>query len=491
MAANQLARFGTDFIIIDQKDGPTKQSRAIAVTSRSLEIYQQMGLIDDILRDGQPIKSFSVYHEGKRQGEVVLGEIGHGLSEFNYFMGYEQSKNEELLYRNLRAQGKDVSWNTGFVSLSENEETIRVIALSGQEEVTITASYLIACDGANSPVRHQLKMPFVGGTYENKFYVADTILKWNEGYERLSVFPGDKNFAGFFPMKGNSNYRIVGTLPVEYFTKDLITFEDIEQSIRETIKVPIKFEKVNWFSIYNLHHRRVENFTHGRVFLAGDAAHIHSPAGGQGMNTGLQDAYNLAWKMSFVLKGYLSPKILDTYTEERLPFAKWLMSFTDRGFNVLTSDNWLVSFLRKNIVLRIVGSVLRIKWIRPTIFKTVSQIWYSYADMSLSYTDTNQKLKFKAGDRLPYVTDVDGNSLYHHLTGPSFHLIHLTNTSSPEEMKIGNVPGVKYPIKKITLPITEAWKKLGVIRDLYILVRPDNYILSIGDNALLRITSDE
>ena len=490
MAACQLARFGTDFIIIDHKDGPTQQSRAIAVTSRSLEIYQQMGLIYEILRDGQPLKSFSMYSKGKRQGEVVLGVIGNGLSEFNYFMTYEQSKNEELLYRHLMSMGQNVMWNTGFVFLTHHTENVSVIVSSHGEQQTIKASYVIACDGASSPVRHQLNMNFIGGTYENKFYVADTILKWNEGYDRLAVFPGDKNFAGFFPMKGNSNYRVIGTLPVEYFQEENISFTDIEQSIRETIKIPVTFEKVNWFSIYKLHHRRIESFNVGRVFLAGDAAHIHSPAGGQGMNTGLQDAYNLAWKLSFVMKGYTSPKILDTYNEERLPFAKWLMSFTDRGFNVLTSDHWMINFVRKNIVLRLIGSVLRIKWIRPVIFRTISQIWYSYKDMSLSRTATTQKLKFHAGDRFPYVLNDDGTSIYHYLKGPSFHLVHLTGNTSHEHMSAHN-PTVNYPVRIFSLPITEGWQKLGVKNDLFILVRPDNYILSISDTLDLRLTSDE
>src|SRR5688572_3783112 len=187
MAANQLNRFGIDFIIIDKKSGPTLESRAIAVTSRSLEIYEQMGLSDEVVEQGQRINSFHFFNQGKERGVVQVGEIGKGYSDFNYMLGFEQSKNEEILSRNLSEHGKNVMWNTEFVSLEKYDQSIQVIAKNNQENISINAKYLIACDGASSPVRHQLKMKFEGGTYENKFFVADTLLKWDLGYDGLIV----------------------------------------------------------------------------------------------------------------------------------------------------------------------------------------------------------------------------------------------------------------------------------------------------------------
>ncbi|HUR29829.1 MAG TPA: FAD-dependent monooxygenase, partial [Saprospiraceae bacterium] len=165
MAANQLNRFGVDFIIIDSKSGPTEQSRAIAVTSRSLEIYEQMGLSDEVLANGQRINSFHFFSQGKQKGIVKVGEIGKGFSDFNYLLAYEQSKNEELLYRNLLDHGKDVHWETTFIEIKEYRQNIQVIASNKRNDVIVEAKYLIACDGASSPVRHQLKMNFEGGTY--------------------------------------------------------------------------------------------------------------------------------------------------------------------------------------------------------------------------------------------------------------------------------------------------------------------------------------
>ena len=482
MAANQLNRFGIDFIIIDKKNGPTEQSRAIAVTSRSLEIYEQMGLSDEVIANGQRINSFHFFTQGKQRGIVKVGEIGKGLSDFNYLLGYEQSKNEELLTRNLIEHGQKVLWGTGFVELKEYHKNIQVLARNHQGDIFIEAKYLIACDGASSPVRHQLKMKFEGGTYENKFFVADTILRWKLGYDGLVISPADRNFVGFFPMKGKSNYRVLGTLPDDYSEKTDITFHDIEKVVVETLGIDIAFEKVNWFSIYNLHHRRVDQFREGSVFVAGDAAHIHSPAGGQGMNTGLQDAYNLAWKLAFVIRGYAKQNLLETYNEERLPFAKWLMSFTDRGFNLMTTDNWLLAFIRKHFASRLVGLVVKQNWFRPRAFKILSQIGYSYHGMALSGSSTNQKLKFKSGDRLPYVVDNDvSKSIYHLFTAPAFHLLHIGMETMAEEECVKFKKAFPFPMTIVESKI-EHWQEYGVKSDLYIIIRPDNYILYLSDS---------
>jgi len=482
MAANQLARFGIDFMVVDTKDGPTVQSRAIAVTARSLEIYQQMGLSDYILQEGARINAFNLYSKGKRKAEVRVGEIGKGLTEFHYLLGFEQSKNEELLYQNLKDHGKEVLWETEFLELTEYHDTINAIAQSNGETFNIKAQYLVACDGASSLVRQQLNFSFKGGTYENKFFVADTVMNWDLNYDQLVITPGDKNFCGFIPMKGDKCYRVIGTLPREYFNNEDIAFKDIEEVVIQTLGINVTFEKVNWFSIYKLHHRGVNHFSQDRVFLAGDSAHIHSPAGGQGMNTGLQDAYNLAWKLAFVLRKKATTKLLDTYNEERLPFAKWLLKFTDRGFNMMTSDHWFIKMFRKFILLKLVSQVLGGNRLRQFIFKTISQTGYSYHSMSLSGSNSQQKLQFKAGDRLPYIEENNSTvKFYEQFTVASFHLLHIGH--KPLEADIGEKVKRTFtsPIKLVESNLSEHWKKLGVTDELFIMVRPDNYIGYICD----------
>jgi hypothetical protein len=301
------------------------------------------------------------------------------------------------------------------------------------------------------------------------------VLDWDLEYDKLILCPADKNFCAFFPLKGDRCYRLIGTLPTGYDQKENISFEDIEAEVRETSQIPLKFGKVNWFSVYKLHHRCVDSFTKGKVFLAGDSAHIHSPAGGQGMNTGLQDAYNLAWKLAFVLKGYSPPSLLDTYNEERLPFARWLLHFTDRAFTIMTSDNWFIAKFRKLFALRIAGFILTKNFIKPKVFKTVSQIGYNYRGMTLSSPpETKQKLTFQPGDRLPYVEE----NYYSAFTGACYHLLHITD--GPAINPVDAQARFPFPVKVIHDTV-EKWKKFGVKSELYLLVRPDNYVSWIGE----------
>ncbi|HEX9649794.1 MAG TPA: FAD-dependent monooxygenase [Cyclobacteriaceae bacterium] len=479
MAANQLQRFGIDFMIIDKKSGPTMESRAIAVTARSLEIYEQMGLSDTAIQEGQRIEIFNLYVKGKPRVSVKIGEIGKGLSDFSYMLAFEQSKNEVLLSRNLYNHGKSIHWNYEFVEIKENQDNVTVLARNPDIEVEITALYLIACDGAGSPIRQHLNFSFRGGTYKHKFFVADAILKWSIPYDQLIISPGTENFCAFLPLQGNHTYRIIGTLPKSYFNTETVTFHDIREVVIRTLGIEIEFEQVNWFSTYKLHHRGVNKFDNNRVFLAGDAAHIHSPAGGQGMNTGLQDAYNLCWKLALVLKGQAFESLLKTYNEERLPFAKWLLRFTDRGFNMMTNRNFFIRKFRELIAINLVKWVPRVGFIRPVIFKVLSQIWYSYHGFSLAQSSTRQNLKFVSGDRLPYFP---GEKFYSLFKNPSFHLLCLTNTSISDIQKQNLQDSFPFHIKIIEQKINEMWNKLGVVSELYIVVRPDNYILFIADS---------
>ena len=479
MAANQLARFNINFCIVDSKPGPTEQSRAIAVTARSMEIYQQMGLSDTAIEEGKFITDFSIFIKGKQKAAVSIGEFGKGMTDFSYMLAFEQSRNEKLLVKNLSSNNYEVHWNTELENIVQQKDhievTLKKLLQTGQPVERLSAKYVIGCDGAKSVVRHLMNFTFQGGTYEKLFYVADTKLKWQEGFNRLVLCPSRKNFCGFFPMPGNNSHRIIGTIPKELNDRDDISFDDVKKSIIETVKFPIEIETMNWFSIYKLHHRSVETFRKGNCFLAGDAAHIHSPAGGQGMNTGLQDAYNLAWKLSLVIKNIAGEKLLESYNEERLPFAKWLLKFTDRAFSAMTSSNIFISWIRSNILPFLIKILLKKQSGRATIFKAVSQIQWTYKKCSLSQNNSSQKLTFNAGDRLPYILLSKGNikeSVYKLLTEPAFHLLIIGDTD----------PAFRSTeIIKITRLGIDEWKTFGVINPLYILVRPDNYIGLIAD----------
>lgn len=475
MAATQLTRFNINFLIVDSKAGPTDQSRAIVVTARSMEIYQQLGIANIPIEQGKYITEFAIFVKGKQKALATVGEFGKGLTDFPYLLAFEQSKNEKLLVKKLADDNREVCWNTELEDIVQQRDYIELSLkrLSEPEQPIekVSAQYIIGCDGAKSVVRHLLNFSFKGGTYEQQFYVADTILKWQEGFNKLILCPSRNNFCGFFPMAGSNSHRIIGTVPKALNNRTDISFDDLEKTIKETVTFPLEIEAMNWFSIYKLHHRSVDSFKKGNVFLAGDAAHIHSPAGGQGMNTGLQDAYNLTWKMALVIKNIASEKLLETYNEERLPFAKWLLKFTDRFFGIMTSSNRIISWLRNNIIPQLLKFFLKISFIRPIMFKTLSQIKWSYKNCSAAKNMSAQKLKFSAGDRLPYIV-VNEESIYKQLIAPAFHLLLIGNTK------------VSFPPREFIIQITmdiESWKNFGVTKPLCILVRPDNYIALIAD----------
>jgi len=479
MAATQLARFNISFLIVDSKAGPTDQSRAIVVTARSMEIYQQLGISNVPIEQGRFITEFAIFVKGKQKALATVGEFGKGLTDFSYLLAFEQSKNEELLVRTLAAYNKEVCWNTELENIVQHQDKIEAdlkhLSKPGHPIEKVTAKYMIGCDGAKSMVRHLLNFSFKGGTYEQQFYVADTKLKWQEGFNKLILCPSRNNFCGFFPMAGSNSHRIIGTVPKVLNDRADLSFDDLEKAIKETVHFPMEIEAMNWFSVYKLHHRSVDTFRKGNVFLAGDAAHIHSPAGGQGMNTGLQDAYNLSWKLALVIKNIAGEKLLETYNEERLPFAKWLLKFTDRFFGIMTSSNIFISWLRNNIVPQMLKIFLKSPFIRPLMFKTLSQIKWSYKDCSVSKNRSAQKLKFTAGDRLPYVlinTGQTSESVYTLLMQPVFHLLMIGNT---------NISFTMHEFVKPVISNLEDWKSFGVTKSLYILVRPDNYIALVAD----------
>jgi len=483
MAACQLARFNVDFIIIDTKPAPTHESRAMLVTARSMEIYQQMGVADTVLQQGQMINKFAIYMNGREKAALETANAGNGLTDFPNLQAFEQFKNEELLYEQLKATGRDVLWRTSLVSFEQYEDHV-VASLYDKSnpfrKISIKASYLLACDGASSLVRQQLGLNFDGGTYQNKFFVADVQLNWQQPANKLIASLSRVNFCAFFPMYGNNSYRILGTLPESFSGNEDVGFDDLKDVITANVKLPFSVEKLNWFSVYKLHHRCVNRFRVNRCLLLGDAAHIHSPAGGQGMNTGLQDAHNLAWKLSLVLQGVADDKLIDTYHDERYPFAQWLMKFTDKIFAFMTSCNWFIYQMRTYMMPHILRLVLSTKWISKRVFRILSQIWYSYKKSLLSLQFIKQKLKFCAGDRCPYIlTEIDGKlqSIYHLLTEPKFHLLCIGSSGYDK-----HIPDhLTAYIKVVNLPLNEGWEKSGVKSGLYLLIRPDNYIGLLSD----------
>jgi 2-polyprenyl-6-methoxyphenol hydroxylase-like FAD-dependent oxidoreductase len=408
MMAAQLLRNGVQPIIIDIKPGPTNQSKALAVQARSLEIYRQLGVIDKIIKEGKQAAGLSFNMGGEQLATLSLNDIGDTETLFPFILLYQQSKNERLLLDYLTQACCPVYWETTLISLKQNKDSVEVTLQNGDTTHNLTCNYVIGADGAHSVVRKQSAIPFSGDTYQHKFYLADVKLASSLNSDVLTLFMAKDGFAGFFPMPEEQSFRIVASLPDGLENKEDLNIEDVLPDLKATTASDLKIEQVNWFTIYKLHHRMAEKFSDGRCFLIGDAAHIHSPVGGQGMNTGLQDAYNLGWKLAAVINGQIRETILASYAAERMPVAKDLLNTTDRMFNLITSRKWFNGLLKRYIMPNVLNLVWKNEKLRKFFFKRVSQTSINYRDSKINLQLGHaHAAHIKAGDRLPYMEIFD------------------------------------------------------------------------------------
>jgi 2-polyprenyl-6-methoxyphenol hydroxylase-like FAD-dependent oxidoreductase len=477
--ACQLVRYGIDFVIIEQKAGVTTKSKALGVQARTMEIYEQLGVVEQALDRGQIAGKIRIVTGGKVRGGIDLSAIGEGLSPYPYLFILEQSKNEQLLYEYLQRHRQEVRWQTELEHLTQNEHgvTARIKTADGGSE-TIVAKYLVGCDGAKSPVRNALGLTFEGSTLDRLFYVADAQIDWEFSHDAGYGCLSRDSETIFFPMAGENRYRIIGTFP-EGFDKHEgeILYAEIEQRIKDDTKLNLNISAVNWFSVYQVNTRAVNKFSIGRCFVAGDAAHIHSPAGGQGMNTGIQDAYNLAWKLAFVIRGYAGDRLLETYNEERLPNARQLLATTDRAFDVMVGSDWLFAFMRMTILPLVAKYAIGRNFVGKNIFSMMSQIRIDYRERSLSKHHGDKDFNVKAGDRMPYFL-VDGESIYDRLHTPKFHLLIFSNEKHDYLDLLTKIETDYRDLIDFTvMPLHPHIAKIfGANRSFQVLLRPDNYI---------------
>jgi 2-polyprenyl-6-methoxyphenol hydroxylase-like FAD-dependent oxidoreductase len=469
--AVQLIRYGIDFVIIDKKGSTTPFSKAIGVQARTLEIYDQIGLADDLVSRGWIANRVRLLEGGEVRGEIDLNKFGEGMSPFPFLLIVEQGTHESMLYDQIRKNEHDVEWQTELVKFAQNADGVTADVKNANGEFSqIEAKYLVGADGAHSLVRHGLNIDFGGSTFERLFYVADVEIEWTYDHEALHVNLGENTLTAFFPMVGDKRWRIVGTFPEGHEANEgEVVFEEIEKQVIADTKLKFDITKVNWFSTYKVHSRHVNKFSEGRCFLAGDSAHIHTPAGAQGMNTGIQDGYNLAWKLSWVLRSNADAKLLDTYNEERLPNAHRLLQTTDRFFALAASEEPVTAFFRIHILPYIANLVLNIDAVKRFVFPLISQIGINYRKSSLSSGDS---FKIKAGDRMPYF-EIDGKSIYDRLNEPRFHLLIFSDGSGKVDAAQIAVDNASVDVFPLYPAIAEIF---GARETFSVLLRPDNYI---------------
>lgn len=401
-----LATAGIRARIVDPKPGPTPETRAVGVQARTLELWDRLGIVDRALERGHRTLDARLWVRGKEAARVHFGDIGKGLSPFPFVFTLGQDQTEAMLYERLCELGGQVEWGTRAAKVDDG----RVTLASDRGEETAEFEFIVGCDGASSMVRHATGLGFPGGTYEAKFYVADVDAAGGVAPGELNLALFEDRFLAFFPLKETHRFRLVGLLDPR-IDADKATIDDVRPEVERLTRTALT--NVRWFSVYKVHHRVVERFSKGRLFLVGDAAHVHSPVGAQGMNTGLGDATNLAWKLVEVVKHGADPRLLDTYDAERRPFAESLVATTDRLFELVVRQTRLARFVRLNVFPKLISVLLRVPPIRRTLFERISQILIEYRTSPLSL---GQAGRFIGGDRLP--PELAGGGVEWRLVGP-------------------------------------------------------------------------
>ncbi len=394
MVANELARHGVPPRIIDRGPAPATTSRALVVQPRTLEILDDIGVIDQATAAGNPAAELTITFAKK----VVELDIADQLSGPQNHTAYpalrtlSQHDTERILTELLSRQGVEVDRGRALTDLTQDGEAVTV-SLRGDDgsTETVRCRWVIGCDGAHSVVRKATGIPFTGSTYRDEFIMADAELDWKLPHGGLYGFPSPAGIFAAFSMPGENRYRIFGNFPpgpegpgAEYSEP---THEEFQAMVDERVPFPVKVVKEYWVTRYRVHSRSVPRYREGRAFLVGDAAHVHSPAGAQGMNTGIQDAYNLAWKLALVERGLADESLLDSYQAERHPVGVQLLKTTDRLFSVLGGHNPLARLARGRVAPLLAGQVLTRPWVLRRAVGLLAQLRLHYPDSPLNAED--------------------------------------------------------------------------------------------------------
>ena len=476
---------------------PSRSPARFWCQPRTLEHFAAHGIGDRAVAEGQLVRRIEVYAQGEPGGSLWYEGIGR--SRYPQGLVLEQSKTQRLLLGELDRLGVQPRWSSTLECLAQNLDEVQaeVRDSDGSSEV-VSARYLVGADGAASTVRHLVGGSFDGQTYAASFFLADTTLDTSLDHERLYLSVTRTHFNAFFPMAGDGRWRMIGSLLPDEVDRYVgggdglgatgdIGREDLQRLVAAT-GLPVSVRDVSWATGYRIHQRMVKRYRHGRIFLAGDAAHIHSPAGGQGMNTGIGDAINLAWKLAAVVSAQAHPRLLDTYHAERAPVARKVLDQADQLFRLEASQSRLAGAARIRLLPLLATSLSGTTVARRLFFDRLSQIATTYRAPT-SWPKSVLRWHHPgavAGDRLPFEPLDDGRTSHDLLAAPHHALIVLTGTdrlAAAENRWRSTLDGFALPIELRLLegPQTRLRNAVAHKGPFAVLVRPDGHIAFIAD----------
>lgn len=345
LMAAELHRHGVTCRIIDKLTTPMNWVKALGVSQRTLELWDDLGIATEALDTGLLLRRHIVYVNQQRAVDADTEYPDE--APYRYPLSLPQPECERILTGHLARLGGQIERGVELQSFVETADGVRATLLSANGTETLECRYIVGCDGAHSTVRHQLQLPFEGGRFPMAFLLADVQLDWEFPHHAACLFMEVKetldNLLVCIPYRDRSapgvpRYRL-STMAQDVSTIDWEkpppaesapnpTLQQFQEAVRRFVPVPAKISDLRWSSVFRISHRLVPRYRVGRAFLAGDAGHIHPPTGGQGMNTGLQDAYNLAWKLALAIQGAAADDLLESYSAERQPVGEAVVSRT-------------------------------------------------------------------------------------------------------------------------------------------------------------------
>jgi 3-(3-hydroxy-phenyl)propionate hydroxylase len=420
-AAMSLARAHIPVRLIDRALQPAPYSRAIGIQARTLELLEQHRIVEPFLELGHRARAANLYSNGQRRARLDFDPL---QTRYPYLLFLDQSVTERLMTEHLATLGVTVERGVELTGFSQGSAGLNATLqrADGHTE-TLHPSYLIAADGAHSAIRHRLGAGFAGKTFEQTFLLADVLAETDWPDDEFHIFASGDGLAALFPM-GDERYRLIADHPAQQMNdgapqgapaatssadpgapKTSPSLDECKVIVGRRVQHPVALADLTWSSYFHLNSRMVEQLRAGRVFLAGDAAHVHSPAGAQGMNTGIQEAFNLGWKLARVLAGGAPDRLLDTYHLERHPIEREVLRQTSFVTHLAEADHGPLKLLRERVmpVLAALGPL------RDAARRTISELSVQYRRSPLTLERVLDGGP-RAGERAPdaYVHVLDG-----------------------------------------------------------------------------------
>lgn len=476
--ACSLGQQGIRCRIVDKASAPAQESRALAIQARSLEVFDRWGIVDDFLARGLPIYGLRLFGEEKQQ--LAHLEFSGLPTRFPFVLSLPQRETEEILTKHVQDLGYTIERDVRVAQITSDSEgvTASLEKPSGETEQA-RFQWIVGCDGAHSTVRNETPIAFRGKDYPQQFMLADAHIDWPMTPHEAYVYASADGLLACFPLPGGT-YRIVADKQVSGDLKTPPGLEEVQSILAARGPGDARVVDLLWSANFFIHARLVEALQSGRMFLVGDAAHIHSPALAQGMNTGIQDADNLAWKLALVCKGSASSALLESYGLERWPVERRVLSQTDFVTNVMSGRNRFLAWLRDHVGPIIVSNDA----VSHNIKELVSELAIDYSDSPFLLQEKSDA-SIKPGERAPDVPlrcNQAEKRLFELLRGPGHHL--LVFSDKPRDIDPGNfVPDelTVHPIRRKADDPSVVTDSLGRAADVYgweraYLIRPDGYV---------------